>query len=57
MIVFQKLLVEVEEMVVLLPFFLPAILCVLMAFHPHRCNNVLYIRGVEEEEEDGEMRE
>ncbi|XP_025921843.1 small nuclear ribonucleoprotein F [Apteryx rowi] len=22
-----------------------------------RCNNVLYIRGVEEEEEDGEMRE
>lgn len=23
----------------------------------HRCNNVLYIRGVEEEEEDGEMRE
>lgn len=26
-------------------------------FHPYRCNNVLYIRGVEEEEEDGEMRE
>lgn len=23
----------------------------------YRCNNVLYIRGVEEEEEDGEMRE
>uniref|UniRef100_A0A8C6H2G4 Small nuclear ribonucleoprotein F n=1 Tax=Mus spicilegus TaxID=10103 RepID=A0A8C6H2G4_MUSSI len=22
-----------------------------------RCNNVLYIRGIEEEEEDGEMRE
>jgi len=22
-----------------------------------RCNNVLYIRGVEEEEEDGEMKE
>jgi hypothetical protein len=22
-----------------------------------RCNNVLYIRGVDEEEEDGEMRE
>ncbi|XP_063953811.1 small nuclear ribonucleoprotein F-like [Lytechinus pictus] len=22
-----------------------------------RCNNVMYIRGVEEEEEDGEMRE
>lgn len=26
-------------------------------FFPFRCNNVLYIRGVEEEEEDGEMRE
>lgn len=26
-------------------------------FPTHRCNNVLYIRGVEEEEEDGEMRE
>lgn len=26
-------------------------------FHTCRCNNVLYIRGVEEEEEDGEMRE
>jgi hypothetical protein len=24
---------------------------------PLRCNNVLYIRGVDEEEEDGEMRE
>ena len=23
----------------------------------YRCNNVLYVRGVEEEEEDGEMRE
>lgn len=23
----------------------------------YRCNNILYIRGVEEEEEDGEMRE
>ena len=22
-----------------------------------RCNNVLYVRGVDEEEEDGEMRE
>ncbi|XP_038045379.1 small nuclear ribonucleoprotein F [Patiria miniata] len=22
-----------------------------------RCNNVMYVRGVEEEEEDGEMRE
>lgn len=32
--------------------------CVLTGvFHSHRCNNVLYIRGVEEEEEDGEMRE
>lgn len=26
-------------------------------FSIYRCNNVLYIRGVEEEEEDGEMRE
>lgn len=24
---------------------------------PSRCNNVLYVRGAEEEEEDGEMRE
>lgn len=22
-----------------------------------RCNNILYIRGIEEEEEDGEMKE
>ncbi|XP_010219932.1 PREDICTED: small nuclear ribonucleoprotein F, partial [Tinamus guttatus] len=29
----------------------------LFYYSAHRCNNVLYIRGVEEEEEDGEMRE
>ena len=28
-----------------------------LCFVVYRCNNVLYIRGVEEEEEDGEMRE
>lgn len=28
-----------------------------LGFFSFRCNNVLYIRGVEEEEEDGEMRE
>ena len=26
-------------------------------FHICRCNNILYIRGIEEEEEDGEMKE
>ena len=29
----------------------------LLACHSFRCNNVLYVRGVDEEEEDGEMRE
>lgn len=35
-----------------------SVVCALTGvFSTHRCNNVLYIRGVEEEEEDGEMRE
>ena len=29
----------------------------LLLFCVCRCNNVLYVRGIEEEEEDGEMKE
>ena len=29
----------------------------ILLFPLYRCNNILYVRGVEEEEEDGEMKE
>jgi len=31
--------------------------CKIVFLHFGRCNNILYIRGIEEEEEDGEMKE
>lgn len=38
------------------PIFLKYVLANSLLFDL-RCNNVLYVRGVDEEEEDGEMRE